>query len=384
MSKQLVVLVPGFLGFDQLGGFGYFGRRVHEVLRKSLKDRGDFEVEAVKTDPSGSLASRQRVLLNELERLRGKYHDPPMHIVGHSTGGLDAELLLRARRLDGAPWAREHHDLRRAVRTVVTIASPLNGTSLSLSSAAKFFREDLVTRIGDVASGGFEQSGLIPTLKTLVNAFSLPFFDPAAKMLVRGMLRSPGKASRLVLQVLLERSLVEDLKPQNVQSHLRATEADPEFAEVKRVRYLTVARNDPASDTAGNLFANFEHLLRDAEKDPSVLEAAARGVKERIDTRKIPIIQAIPWTETLDAKSSDGIVNTLRQLLPAEGESLATELDRIEALVLADHADVLGYFPARGDRPCEAPSGFLSSGSVFSSIELRALYSSIAGALDLH
>ena len=89
-----IYLVPGFLGFQQLGELPYF-IGVEDALRAKLKPHGlDVHVHALGTKvPAGSLRVRTAYLAKEVAAL----HSPDaksVHFVGHSTGGLDIRLLL--------------------------------------------------------------------------------------------------------------------------------------------------------------------------------------------------------------------------------------------------------------------------------------------------
>src|SRR5574337_1163302 len=93
-----VVLIPGFFGFANLGDFTYFGH-VRDFLAEAWPGLGlDGEVRAVRTEPTASLPRRAALLAEAISAL---LDDSPgeVAVVGHSSGGLDARLLL-------APGAR--------------------------------------------------------------------------------------------------------------------------------------------------------------------------------------------------------------------------------------------------------------------------------------
>jgi len=92
-----IYLVPGFLGFKELGDLGYF-QGVHGILRKELREKHGIEasVIAVDTLATASLPRRARHLLEEV-RARRAGGVEGIHFVGHSTGGLDVRLLLSER-----------------------------------------------------------------------------------------------------------------------------------------------------------------------------------------------------------------------------------------------------------------------------------------------
>jgi hypothetical protein len=70
-TPDVVVLVPGFLGFARFGGFYYFAERVVAVLRGVLEERLDRAVQVVPctTHPTHALANRQHHLLDYLGEL---------------------------------------------------------------------------------------------------------------------------------------------------------------------------------------------------------------------------------------------------------------------------------------------------------------------------
>jgi hypothetical protein len=82
----------------------------------------------------------------------------------------------------------------------------------------------------------------------------------------------------------------------------------------------------------------------------------------------------------LDAKTNDGVVNAVRQLIvPNDASELA-------ALVIADHFDVLGYYDRRqsiaeGGEDDVQVSGLLHSGSFFRDTEFFALYRKVADVI---
>src|SRR5947207_10751132 len=93
-----VGLVPGFLGFRS----GYWAPHFTKGLKRELASRGHggVRVHALATSPIGSLATRQQKLRS---RLAEHGNGVRWHLVGHSTGGLDAALLMARRELELKP-----------------------------------------------------------------------------------------------------------------------------------------------------------------------------------------------------------------------------------------------------------------------------------------
>ena len=97
-SDDLVILVPGFMGFSRVGGFYYFADRVAAALRGALEGSFGRTVPVVPacTLPADHLAARQHKLMAEIEALVGRVGEVSrIHLVGHSAGGVDAPTMVR-------------------------------------------------------------------------------------------------------------------------------------------------------------------------------------------------------------------------------------------------------------------------------------------------
>lgn len=124
---QHVLLVPGFFGFTNLGDLRYFGH-VREALLRRFADRGlAASVEVVRTLPTASLTRRAARVLDVLATLPAD--GAPVHLIGHSSGGLDLRLLMAS----GVTLATEHavEPLLARVGAVVTVTTPHHGTPLA-------------------------------------------------------------------------------------------------------------------------------------------------------------------------------------------------------------------------------------------------------------
>ncbi|MFU8805710.1 MAG: esterase/lipase family protein, partial [Bradymonadaceae bacterium] len=126
--KHHVYLSAGFFGFANLGGITYF-HHVREFLEETLLEMGiEAEIIYVPTLPTASIRRRAYRLLETVAVTAGS-DDGPIHLIGHSTGGLDARLFVTP----GASLPGEL-DLERyagRVRSVVTVATPHLGTPMA-------------------------------------------------------------------------------------------------------------------------------------------------------------------------------------------------------------------------------------------------------------
>ena len=138
--RHHIVLVPGLFGFARLGGFDYF-THVEEALASRFLERGaDCEFVLVSSPPTGSIVHRTQVLMDAIQKACSE-DAGAIHLLGHSTGGLDVRLLASPTAWPDPP---EWFD---RVRTVTSIATPHYGTPL-----AYFFTTMAGTRLLEALS----------------------------------------------------------------------------------------------------------------------------------------------------------------------------------------------------------------------------------------
>lgn len=394
---DLVVLAPGFLGFDHFGGFPYFAQTVSTAIRMALEEAGrdamlDLRILPCSTIPAGSLAERQEVFLRSLTRSLDwaeKQSGRPahLHIVGHSTGGLDAELLTLRKPLAHQFWPEPADRVRRALRSVISIAAPLAGTSLADAALVQLLATNELHSFKDVLSWPRTQlermvklpsalPELWPELLDLLEGIPPLLKDDAFKLLAGNAWYDPHAVVEFVNSLRTNRKLLNDLRPPEVAATL-SIGFDSRLERIQRARYLTVARAASGPSTPSGKLFEFFYGLTARYADDEGLGTVAKAINERLASGKIPIIGSSPELPPLRAASNDAVVNTLRQL-PLAPETLELQLERIAAVVVADHLDVLGYFPTPTPFAEEAPNGFLNSGSRFRDREFCALYRSVA------
>lgn len=123
-----VYFIPGMFGFGRLAGYDYFHHMRTGLERRFAAAGLHVSIEDVPAPPTSSVRHRARVLAKTLRDTAGT-SDDPIHLVGHSTGGLDARLVLSpAAELqlsdDMLAW-------RSRVKTAVSINTPHYGTPLA-------------------------------------------------------------------------------------------------------------------------------------------------------------------------------------------------------------------------------------------------------------
>ncbi len=130
-EQHHVYLIPGLFGFAEVGGITYF-HHVHEILEQRFRAAGtSVVIHDIVTSPTASIPKRAARVFEAIQRTVGE--NGPVHLVGHSTGGLDARLFVTPNAALGI-GAEELEALSSRVQTVVTVATPNHG-----APAAAFF-----------------------------------------------------------------------------------------------------------------------------------------------------------------------------------------------------------------------------------------------------
>ncbi len=418
---DVVFLLPGFLGFEHFRDYAYFGDRFGTALRASLSPRVTQRVQvvAIPLPPTSSLDDRQLALgktlvdrAKAIAERRNARDIRAIHLVGHSTGGVDAHLLTLERPLGGRDW--KNFDgvdvtwLRDRLKSVISIASPHQGSCLADGALAKLFAADspfeLLQHVAD-AAGETVTAGL-HILKALPSLIK----DREVHTLLSSVVGS-NAAWRFVSDIVRSRDLIDDLVPaKSVERYANLGTALP----VLRKSFVTIAgitpdrghnaaqsavetprepygtRFEPESAPPDPLFLLLAQLTsgrttrcfeRGQLRDGS-LEAvqAARDDASRVLAADPELIPA-----ELDAAVNDGVVNSVRQMIDP------TDPDEIAALVLADHFDVVGHYdrsffvtdPKTGaTRVKDEISGLLHSGSRFKDDQFFELIERIADVME--
>ena len=143
------MLVPGLFGFARLGGFDYF-MHVEEALETRFLERGtscDFVL--VSSPPTASIVYRTQVLRDTIERTCAEGNSK-IHLIGHSTGGVDVRLFASPTTQPELPQWFDRVELP----SQLVFTAPYVVTLLVLVFASQRLRppasEGLIWRKGDV------------------------------------------------------------------------------------------------------------------------------------------------------------------------------------------------------------------------------------------
>ncbi len=380
-AEHAVFLVPGLLGFERFASFSYFADRVIAALRAGLEHALDAPVPvvAVPISPTATLRERQRKLVRTLaDRLHTLEHGGgplQLHLVGHSTGGVDANLITCAQPIGGGRWSDvdpRAPELLARIRSVTSIASPHQGACIASDPVARVI-------------GRHDLRGLPGFAKLFGELILSALSDFESEEVVFSALRESMKTYGFMRDVVSTWPLLADLQPSFSPTQHEL------LPNVIRRSFVTVAGQAvPGAGTRGaDMF--FRDLSQRAtgwdtgvaEEGPLVRASVARLTEALAADEVEHLLIKADGTELpalLDAGHNDGVVNSARQLIdPSDPDELA-------GIVVGDHFDVVGYYDrafwvtdANGrDQPRHVLSGLLHSGSAFRDTEFFELYERVA------
>jgi hypothetical protein len=359
-----VLLVPGFFGFATLGEFAYFAH-VRDLLVEALPAVGvKGEVEVVDTIPTASLARRAALLAETAARLleRGP---AALSIVGHSSGGLDARLFVSPEAK--LPTEVDVERCARAVRAVVTVATPHRGTPVANAFNTLFGPQMLkVLSVWTIYAlrAGRLPIGIVMRLAQILRGRDAPagVLDQLWSQLLQDFSAERRRDLQAFFdQVGADRDLVAEITPAGMALFNASTGDRP------GVRYgcvVTRARPPGLRSFVGagiDPYAHATHALFVA-----LYRLAARTPADRVRvSREILAGLSRAFRVPVDARVNDGMVPTLSQL---HGEVIRA--------VWADHHDVIGHF----HHPTHVPPHFdwVASGTGFTRPRFEALWRGVA------
>ena len=132
LAPSRVYLAPGMFGFARLASFDYFEHMVR-AFQERFRGRGRaVEVHVVEVHPTASVRRRAATLARMVAATAGA-DGGPVHLVGHSTGGLDARLVA-------SPWVHldatsgDALDWIDRLRSITTVNAPTTARRWRASS----------------------------------------------------------------------------------------------------------------------------------------------------------------------------------------------------------------------------------------------------------
>jgi triacylglycerol lipase len=367
--RQHVFLSPGMFGFGQLGSYNYFAHIQRELTARFAAAGHELIAHTIEDLPTASIRRRATRLADTIAKHSG---GDPIHLLGHSTGGLDARVVASPATLMDRPWLPQ-------LRSVTTMNTPHYGTPL-----AAFF----VTAMG--------QRVLAALSALTVTGLTLGAQPLAAASVILGVFRASDQTVPFKLE-LIDRSissvvgLVDDARSPEVRTFLGAIEDDqgsmvqvsPEamdlfvagFADRPGVTYQsTVSMAPPPKprkwlEQVGHpwrtvslslFFALHRITAKVSDRYPCAPQPDAGATTEAILARA--------FSET-PKSANDGIVPLRSQVW-----------GNVVWAGYGDHLDVLGHFVGADSKiaPELRHRDWLTSGSKFGERELAAVMDAVA------
>jgi triacylglycerol esterase/lipase EstA (alpha/beta hydrolase family) len=367
--RHRIYLVPGFFGFSNLGELRYF-THVREFLAECCEGLGlPAEIEVVKTYPTSSLPRRATRVLETIAATARSGQDP-VHLIGHSSGGLDV-------RLAAAPNVSLRTDLpverlARAIRTVVTVAAPHHGTPL-----ASFFASLLGQQLLQVLAlltvyvlrfGQLPMSVLLPIAAVFARLDEHVGVNSALLDQLFGQLLEDFSADRrravqsFLDEVGKDQALVAQLTPEGMDLFNASTRDRPGVrygcvltrGHSPGVRSTLSAGLDPSAQLSHMVYHAIYRLTARMPRScaPELTREQTRVLRRAFGTMPTPA-------------ANDGVIPTVSQVWG----------DLVHA-TQADHLDVIGHFADRAHVPPHYD--WLASGSGFTRQRFEALWNDVA------
>ena len=361
-----VLLIPGFFGFGKLGDLSYFSG-VREAIESSFASFGlAVTVTEVPTLPMSSIRFRAALVLETLAAVANKA-EGPIHLIGHSTGGLDARLAI-------APTAslpsKVVFDAYDRVKTLVTVCTPHYGTPVATYFTRPVGRF-LIRTVGRYLIFMLERGRVPLKLLLRLGYFVVRARDPFRKR--RGAfdelydkllsdLTEPRilELATFLKAVVKDQSLLFQLTPAGCDL-LNACTADPKLAYAS-----VVARATPPS------LRNAWRSLRDLYAQLMFPAYAFLYRAARRDELGAPPLSAPQLAQLAEGASvlpvradSDGLVPTLSQVW-----------GKVLYFAQADHLDVVGQYGLSTD--AAATGDWIPSYSPFGREQFLELWRRVA------
>jgi pimeloyl-ACP methyl ester carboxylesterase len=354
-----VYLVPGMFG--RIGSFDYFGH-VRDAIESRYAARGRRAVcHVADVHPTASIRRRADALMVQMLETAGD-EQAPVHLVGHSTGGLDARLLASptSRVLRDETMRPRCRALLERLASITTINTPHRGTPLAAFFATKSGQQALYALMALTVTGlklGAPPlalaSALLAALGRIGGAAELPLIERVSESLIKVLDDASSRELRSFLrQIRADQGTVIQLTPEAMDIF------EASVVDRPGVRYQSVASFAPAEAPRKILGSILSPWSVVSSAIFAVLYNLTKEEDERYPTRPA------------DPASSRAVATLLGELPPASAnDGVVPFYSQIWGEILwvgrADHLDVVGHYPGGRARRSDPHVDWLRSGAGF-------------------
>jgi triacylglycerol lipase len=373
--RHRVYLIPGMFGFARLAGFEYFGH-LERALAERFRDAGvPLTIRGVPSLPTASIRRRARIVARAIASDHQESAvEEPVHLIGHSTGGLDARLL--AMPTADLKLAPSQLAWRSQLRNIITVNAPHYGTplarffstvsghrllyalslvsvtTLSLGSAPLSLVANLAAGLGSVKlASSFE----IRTLDRLTEAITRRLSAEEREIFhtfMQGVRYDQGGILQLMPETMdLFNAAVLDNPDLRYGCVVSASPAPTTIKAFRSVRSPYAALTATIYTTLHSITSGSDRRYPYASESGDIESAIAAGIGRR-----------------MTARDSDGVVPTLSMIW---GDLLWAGP--------GDHLDVVGHF--RDDQRPAVHSDWMTTGAQFNRKRFGAMVDALATRL---
>ena len=350
-----IYLSPGMFGFAELAAYDYFEHVVTALRRRFAAEGRSVEIRVCEVHPTSSIRRRAARLAQMIAHTAGS-DQGPIHIVGHSTGGLDARLVASPTVHLGVLADQQLGWLDR-LRSVTTISTPHFGTPLAAFFATVKGQRLLYALTSLTVAGLKLGAPPLAAAGALVAALGrtggsggleLAVVDRMTDGVARALDEAASRDLRAWLrQVRDDQGAIVQLSPEAMDLFVAGVEDRP------GVRYQSVAAYAPTRRAIEWLSA--------ARSPWTVASAAIFQAMHRITARHH---ERYPCSPT-DGSAERALANALGELPPPEANDGVVPLrsqvwGELTWAGKGDHLDLVGHFPGAGGH-----TDWLASGSRF-------------------